>query len=103
LGYSCLKFDPVLAETDTLNENNTGAENTLDALTQAAKGTEGFTDASQTTNVCGGVDTRKEVGSTEVIPEERTDLPTYLDTEQTEVRVGGISHRLMIPNTPTEL
>lgn len=38
LGYSCLKFDPVLAVTDTLNEVKTGAENMLNAMTQAATG-----------------------------------------------------------------
>ena len=38
LGYSCLKFDPVVAVTDTLNEVKTGAENMLNAMTQAATG-----------------------------------------------------------------
>ena len=35
-GYSCAAFDPVLAVTHTLNEIKTGAEDMLDAMTQAA-------------------------------------------------------------------
>ncbi|MXW07432.1 MAG: integrating conjugative element protein [Gammaproteobacteria bacterium] len=38
LGYSCLKFDPVTAVTDTLNQVKDGTENMLNAMTQAATG-----------------------------------------------------------------
>ena len=38
LGYSCLKFDPVTAVSDTLNQVKDGTENMLNAMTQAATG-----------------------------------------------------------------
>ena len=38
LGYSCLKFDPVTAVSDTLNQVRDGTENMLNAMTQAATG-----------------------------------------------------------------
>lgn len=38
LGYSCLKLDPVAAVKNTLNEVKDGAENMLNAMTQAATG-----------------------------------------------------------------
>lgn len=38
LGYSCLKFDPVVAVSDTLNQVKSGAEDMLNAMTQAATG-----------------------------------------------------------------
>jgi len=36
LGYSCGKFDPVLAVTNSLNNIKTGADDMMDAMTQAA-------------------------------------------------------------------
>ncbi len=38
LGYSCLKFDPVTAVSDTLNQVKDGTENMLNAMTRAATG-----------------------------------------------------------------
>ena len=38
LGYSCLKFDPVVAVKNSLNKVKQGAENMLNAMTQAATG-----------------------------------------------------------------
>ena len=38
LGYSCMKLDPVTAVENTLNEVKDGAENMLNAMTQAATG-----------------------------------------------------------------
>ncbi|MYD44903.1 MAG: integrating conjugative element protein [Gammaproteobacteria bacterium] len=38
LGYSCLKFDPVTAVSETLNQVKDGTENMLNAMTQAATG-----------------------------------------------------------------
>lgn len=81
----------------------TDAENTLKVMRQASKGIEGITETPAPTNVCGRVDSRGEAGITKVVPEERTDAPTYLNTEQTALRVGDLAHWLMIPNATTEL
>ncbi len=38
LGYSCLKFDPLVAVRETLNQVRSGGEDMLNAMTQAATG-----------------------------------------------------------------